>query len=291
MEKVLTSELTKYLILLGVGIIGSTAIMVKLISRIKGSFKPYQKFTILYLLVCVFFFAIIGLSALPLFFQHATTAFIFLQVYFLLLGCFHVFFLNRNAAWGSEEKLFVPEMLYTVMISLCGCIAYLLVHRWLNKNGLEYIMSSSILFFAVPFFFYHAFQKALAIPPKVLKKWFYPVGEEVEEPEDSKLRNLLVISFEFQKNQADPQVTNFRAKAPRDMDFGQLFYYFINDYNEMHKNSKIQYTNGSGKPYGWIFYRKSKWYTISTHYIDAEKTIFTNHIRENDVIICARTDQ
>ena len=43
-----------------------------------------------------------------------------------------------------------------------------------------------------------------------------------------------------------------------------------------------------GDLHGWIFYRKPKWFHLWTKYIDTEKTIFINNIRENDVIICNR---
>lgn len=72
------------------------------------------------------------------------------------------------------------------------------------------------------------------------------------------------------------------------MDFGELFYYFINDYNERHPHATISYSNETGMPSGWIFFKKPKWYTLFTKYIDSERTIFTNHIRENDIIMCIR---
>ena len=150
-------------------------------------------------------------------------------------------------------------------------------------------MAGSILFFVIPLFINYTFTKAIAVPPKIFKEWYYPVDQEIEDPDDSKLKNLLVISFQFQKQNNDPHITNFRAKAPTDMEFGQLFYYFINDYNERHPNSKVQFVNGSGEPNGWIFYKKPKWYSIMTDYIDADKTIYNNRIRENDVIVCARS--
>jgi Type VI secretion system, TssN len=72
------------------------------------------------------------------------------------------------------------------------------------------------------------------------------------------------------------------------MGFGQLFYYFINDYGERHPNNKIEFADNNAAPYGWIFYKKPRWYTINTIYIDAEKTFYANRIRENDVIVCHR---
>jgi len=72
------------------------------------------------------------------------------------------------------------------------------------------------------------------------------------------------------------------------MELGELFYYFINDYNERHPLEHIQYVNGPGDPHGWMFYKKPKWYNILTRYMDADRTIFLNGIRENDVIVCIR---
>ena len=55
------------------------------------------------------------------------------------------------------------------------------------------------------------------------KKWFYPVSQEMDEPDEHKLKNLLVISFVIQKKRNDTHQTNFRAKAPIDMELGELF--------------------------------------------------------------------
>jgi hypothetical protein len=140
----------------------------------------------------------------------------------------------------------------------------------------------------VPYFVYQTYLKSVAIPPKIYKEWYYPAHAQEPDLEEAKLKNLLVISFEFQKQMEDRYFTNFRAKAPVDMEFGQLFYYFINDYNDRHGGSSIRYSNMQGDLHGWIFYRKPKWYHLSTKYIDTEKTIFINNIRENDVIICNR---
>lgn len=289
MEKVITNEMTKFLFILAAVAVGLTAVMAKMISTAKGNFKPYQKSTLLYLLVALLFFAIIGCFAHPGIFDKPSSYFIFFQLCFLLLGASHFYLMHQYLKWSGEPKVFWLELIFTILVSILGSIGFLIVYRFFNKNGLHYFMTASILLFIIPLIFYQTFRKAIDIPPKVLKQWFYPVAQEIEEPEDSKLKNLLVISFEFQKHLNDPHFTNFRAKAPVDMDFGQLFYYFINDYNERHADSKIQFINGTGQPHGWIFYKKSRWYSVTTNYIDADKTIFNNHIRENDVIICARS--
>jgi hypothetical protein len=289
MEKVFTGEISKLLILAGVGAIGMSVLMSRAISKLGGSFRPYRKATVIYLLTALLFFGIIATTAYGLTYTNPIDFFILCQAYFFLIGILHLRTMPRYLNWSGNVGAFWAELLLTIVIALLGSILFIIIFRLFNREGMDYTMATSTLFFAVPFLFNHTFKKAIDIPPKVIKEWFYPVHEEVEEPDESKLKNLLVISFEFQKQSGDPHYTNFRAKAPTDMEFGQLFYYFINDYNERHPNNKIQVMHPSGEPQGWTFYKQPKWYTIITRYIEAEKTIFNNNIRENDVIICSRS--
>ncbi|MFT3701411.1 MAG: TssN family type VI secretion system protein [Agriterribacter sp.] len=290
MEKMISDELTKYLIVLGGTAVALYIIVTKLITKIKGAYKPFKKQTIYYLIFAVLVFALLTVIAYPSVIAKPFTAFIIFQISFLLLGTAHAYYIRSSIKWATGSDAFVPSLLFTLLVAIFGCIGFLLAYRFLmNKNGLEFIMATSIMFFIIPFFFYHTFLKAISIPPKIMKEWFYPLKQEVDDPDESKLKNLLVISFEFKKKYGDQAITNFRAKAPVDMDFGELFYYFINDYNERHPDSKVEFVNGTGEPNGWIFYKKQKWHTIKTNYIDADKTVFNNHIQENDIIICSRS--
>ena len=291
MEKVLTNELMKFLLILGAAVVALTICLSKMVNTIRGSFKPYRKQTLLYLLAALFFYSMVAFCAHPAVINDTMPALIFFQAYFLLLGAAHIYLMRQKLKWSGDDKAFYLDMIFTLLVSVLGSIVFILIYRLVNTNGLQYVMMASILFFVVPFLFYYTFKKAIAIPPKIVKEWHYPIHREIEEPDDSKLKNLLVISFEFPKLAGDPRVTNFRAKAPVDMEFGQLFYYFINDYNERHPNGKVQVTNEKGDANGWIFYRKPNWYSLLTKYIDADKTIFANRIRENEVIICTRSIQ
>ena len=85
------------------------------------------------------------------------------------------------------------------------------------------------------------------------------------------------------------ELSNFRLKAPEKMAFGKLFYFFINDYNDRHPENKIVYINSENEPHGWVFYRKPKWY-LGMKYIDYARTVDSNGIKEDNVIICQRVD-
>ncbi|HEY8895517.1 MAG TPA: TssN family type VI secretion system protein [Niastella sp.] len=284
----LSPELNKLLLYLGIGLVSFSAIIGIFAKKIRNSFKPFSKRAIWYLLISVAIFAVTGLFIATRFFSGYNGYFIFFQVLFLLYGGLHIYMMHKKMDWGKEKQTFVPDLIFTFIILLAGAICFMLAYRWLNREGLEISMMFSTLFFIIPLFVWHTFLSALAIPPKVLNQWYYPVHEPMEDPEESKLKNMLLISFEFQKNGQESFFTNFRAKAPVDMELGELFYYFINDYNERHPQGQIHFSNGTGKPYGWMFYKKPKWYTIMTTYMDSEKTIYLNRIKENDVIVCSR---
>lgn len=284
----LSPELNKLLLYLGIGLVSLSAIVGVFAQKIRSSFKPFSKRAIWYLLASVAIFAVTGLLIAVPFFSSYNGYFIFFQVLFLIYGGLHLYMMHRKMDWGKEKQTFVPDLIFTIIVLLAGSICFMLAYRWLNREGLEISMMFSTLFFIIPLFVWQTFLSALAIPPKVLNRWFYPVHEPMEDPEESKLKNMLLISFEFQKNGQETFFTNFRAKAPVDMELGELFYYFINDYNDRHPQGQIHFSAGTGKPYGWMFYKKPKWYTILTTYMDSDKTIYLNRIRENDVIVCSR---
>jgi hypothetical protein len=285
MESVINSEMTKFLMIVGAGVAALGVLFVNLVSKAQGSFKPYLRRILAYILVTLLLFLLIPFVTL----QSLDTAFIVFQIYFLVLGLVHYHYMHRFLVWSRGPRAFYRELSFTLLLALLCTAGFALLYRFLHRDGLSLAMAASALFFVIPLLFFQTFREAMAVPPKIVKEWFYPVDREVEEPEDAKMKNLLVISFEFRKQTNDPHYTNFRARAPVDMEFGKLFYFFINDYNERHPSGQIHFVNGSREPHGWIFYKKPRWYTVITQYVDGEKTIFNNRIRENEVIICERS--
>src|SRR5688572_21846300 len=104
MERVLNSEITKFLIIMGAGVVALTVILAKLITKARGSYKPYSKATILYLVAAVVFFGLIALAAHPAFLFRPLTTFILFQSYFLLLGSAHIYFMRQNLEWNGEHN-------------------------------------------------------------------------------------------------------------------------------------------------------------------------------------------
>lgn len=293
----LINELTRTILILGMVAAGSLGVMVKLIARVQGSFKPYFKATILYLLVALLLMSSVASLSYWSHLKNQQLFHLIFQAYFLILGTMHVHWLKEYVKWAGNEQSLLAEFLFTMVLGLLGGVGFMAVFswfRWFSEDLLAFnisigsIMSTSTILFIVPWMVNQMFSNALSVPGKILKRWYYPCGEELEEPDEDKLRNLLVISFVIQKHLGDDQETHFRAKAPIDMEMGELFYYFINDYNERHPNDKIDYLDPSGEPYGWLFYKKNPYLRLASQYVDAEKTIYNNRIRENNVILCNR---
>ena len=166
----MTPELNRLLLYLGIGLISFSAIISLVARKIRNSFKPFSKRAIWYLLISVAVFALTGLFIAAGFFSNYNRYFIFFQVLFLLYGGLHMYMMQRKMDWGKEKQSFWPDLIFTILIMLAGAICFMLAYRWVNREGLEISMMMSALFFIIPLFVWHSFLAALAIPPKILKK-------------------------------------------------------------------------------------------------------------------------
>ncbi len=212
--------------------------------------------------------------------------FYLLSGWMLIFGITHVSLLSKLLRW-SEERNFWAELFFTIVSGLVGGIFLLLAFQISGYSTFVGIHLTSLLLFVTPYIFYGIVVFYVKIPVKVLRKWYYPVDRHIEEPRDREMESPLVVGFEFKKKSSDKNITTFRAKAPKEMTFGKLFYYFINDYNDRNPDEKIEYLDEKDKPVTWIFYFKPKLFG-SIRYIDPEETNSFNLVKENSVILCKR---
>lgn len=289
MEKAISSDLIKVLIVIFLGSIGFYMFLINLTKRFIGSAKSVRRKQNIYLIVGALIIGLIGCTGHSAVFGDPEIFMITYQLLFLALGILHYYLIKKWFPSPLEEKnAFWLNFIFTLTLCLFGFLLFVFAFRYFNSDGYHYLMASSILALLIPLLIYQVFLKAIAIEPPIMKKWFYPVYQNVEEPNDAQLKNMFIITFRFQKKITDSYFTNFRAKAPAGMDFGNLFYYFINDYNDRNPEDKIEFLDESGNPQGWTFYKKGRWYNVSPPYLDAEKTVFLNGLKENDLIICRR---
>ena len=143
----------KWMIVLGLGTIGLSALMGVLISKIRGGFKAFRKRTILYTLSYVLFFALSGFCIAAPFPQYLY-AFIFFQVLFLGAGILHLYTSRQWLKWMGAGA-FWAEVLHLLVMLLLGAVGMIMTYRIVNREGAEIAMSTSLLFFIVPYFVYH----------------------------------------------------------------------------------------------------------------------------------------
>ena len=204
----------------------------------------------------------------------------------LILGLLYVLLLNKILTWALKNS-FGPDFALTLGTGLLGAALLLVSFHFAHYSLFAKVHLTTILIFLVPFLFYSTYLFLLNIPVKVLRKWQYPVDKHIDDPTDREMDSPLVVGFEFKKKAEDENMTTFRAKAPKEMTFGKLFYYFINDYNDRNPDEKIEFMNEKNNPYSWIFYHKPKWFS-GIRYIDPEETNAFNFVKENSVIVCKR---
>lgn len=275
---------------LGLFIIGTMIMM--LMTKLRKLFTKNKKQAIIYLIFVLLTFALVGLlSSSKVLNDTPLNSFFGFQFMFLGLGSLHLFILRKYfSELSKNKKHFFSEFLFTIAFLLIGLIAFHnVVGRFRAPFSLIFMASS--IFFLIPLLFYKLYEFALQIPVPIYNQWLYPVGENIKDPTKKELQNPLVISFEFQKKPDENDITNFRVKAPENMEFGKLFYFFINDYNEKHPESKIDFLKSDNQePHGWIFYYKPNWWSSLKH-ISFDNTISWNNIKEDNVIICQRAIQ
>jgi hypothetical protein len=146
----------------------------------------------------------------------------------------------------------------------------------------------SLLWFLIPVLLKKTADELMNVPDKAYKLWYYPVKHSFEDPSEQELENPVIISLIFMKNERSSDLTTFRVKAPVGMKFGQLFYYFINDYNDRNPEGTISYMTDNLEPCGWIFKKVTRGIFGTKVVIDPESSVYSNEIKENDLLYCHR---
>jgi hypothetical protein len=254
-------------------------------ARVK-EMKPYKRRSTFYALIAAIAYGLAALFFFIFTYVPWVMMFIILVIFYAGLNVAHHYVGRIILPWTRKAHVFWI-FIYSMIIALLGTIVFMFGYYFFSKGGFNFAFIIVGVMFFVPVFILHSYRAFHAIPQKVFKKWYYPIGQAIDDPSDRELESPFVISFEFEKKFDDNEVTSFRAKAPKYMKYGRLFYFFINDYNSRHPESKIDYIYDKSKSYGWVFYVKPNWYE-SLSYINPDETIAENRIEENTVVICKR---
>lgn len=248
----------------------------------KKSRKKFYYYLAGYIAVMSIFVAIIyNLKQSTLMFRYFS-----MLVFSVVLGAFHVFF-YRYFFHKFDENKGLKELLFAIITSLTVVIPIIMIAT--HFQDLQYLPYYFLVVtsFTVPTSFFTLYKYSVSIPVKLYTKWYYPLGKKYNTPKHHELNNMIVLNFMFYKNTEAENMTSFKAKAPKNMEFGRLFFFFINDYNVKKTHTKIELTNKSEDPYGWYFYSKPKWYGASKH-INSELPVEENNLKDGDTVVCQR---
>lgn len=258
----------------------------RLLASKTPGFKKQQKKFYYYLLIHLLAMAIVAAIVYNLRQSTVMLRYLTLLIYAFIMGAFHVYFYRiAFMKFASDNNL--KEFLFACIASTVLIIPVIMIGSYFND--LEFLAYYLVMTaaFVVPNCFYILFNYSVSIPVKLYSKWYYPLGKKYESPKHFELNNMIVLNFLFPKNTREEHMTSFKAKAPKNMDFGRLFFFFINDYNGKKATSKIEITEDSGNPYGWYFYIKPKWYGSSKP-IDFELSVEKNNLEDGDMVVCQR---
>jgi len=280
--------LTPGFLKLGLVMLMLGGVMMGFITKLRKLIKKNKKAFFIYTILVILVFGVTGLLANDNVLQNSPLGnFISFQVLFLIYGSIHILVM-RKFFDNILDKIteFWPEFFYTLVIGILGLIGFIFTLQYYKIDYL-YIFLASAICFMIPYLTIKLYEFAVSVPVPVYKKWTYPEQKNIKDPKESELKNPVVISFEFNKEIDVDEISNFRLKAPEQMEFGKLFYFFINDYNERHPESQISHLDENNVPYQWVFYSKPNFIGNRKHY-DFTKTVDSNNIKENDIIICQR---
>jgi len=184
---------------------------------------------------------------------------------------------NKYAVALGEMLFSIAEVLFvSIIFSISEYV-------FKDKGFLFYPVLLSGLSFIVPLFFYHTFESAIAIPATDFHVWQYP-SKNIDPPEGTPHEKVYVIGFNIPRRMFEKK-TEFRARAPENITLGDLFYHFINEYNDKKNGSPIEYADAQKQPIVWWFRLKRKWYQFNK-VLDPSLRVRDNFIQENSVIIC-----
>ncbi|GAB2556254.1 TssN family type VI secretion system protein [Spirosoma areae] len=239
------------------------------------------------LLYCIVISLLLGAAGFAGTFESASFQryYILVQLLALGLGCLHLWLSSRFAP--TLFATFGQGILYTLLILILGMGFTLVIYWKTDFLASRWPFVSSLLPFLIPFLVVQAYRYYRQIPPADYRKWYYPLNGDMPDVDLLDLTKILVIQFEFLKKPEDANFTNFKAKAPVAMTLGDLFLVFINDYNERTPASPIQYTDAAGRPFGWVFTKKSAWWQRPV-YLDPTLDFGRNQLADNATIIARR---
>lgn len=263
----------------------ATSTLSNLSSRAQGS-KPFISL-LLYVLGTGLGFGLLGLAAVRSPWSYPLT-FGLLQGALLLLGWLYAARLLRWLPWLDATSRWQQALALVATAALGGGAIWALrwvpwAHDYLPPTG--FIMA--VIPFLLPFFFWQSYQAWVAIPPRQYKLWHYNPLAPSPDLSRMDLNHFMVVHFWMTRRFGESLYHDFSSKAPYQMRFSDLFAIFLTDYNKLKPDQALQYVDGQGQAFGWLFYAKQPWWR-RRHYYDPDRTFQDNFLRQGSIIVAQR---
>jgi len=238
---------------------------------------------LLYLIAAGILIGLISIIGLIKFTELPLGIFIAAMAWLLIVGTLHAWFFDKIIILEHGKS---GKILFTMAICFFGLGLVLLSFKIFFHSPFPTIYFLPAFFFIAPVFVMIAFSYFVKIPMKVYKAWVFPVPGSLSDPNDSEMADPIIVNLEISKKNSDSR-TVFKAKAPKAMELGRLFYFFIMDYNSRHPDNPILTDDNDHKPYRWSFSVTPSIIKGKIH-LDPEINISDNRIKENASVICER---
>ncbi len=231
---------------------------------------------------------LIGLISVQGFFEFTKLPlwiFIAAQLWLLIIGILHATQFEKIIPLDNKNT---GNILFTLGVVLFAYVLVFLAFMIYFQTPFPRMYLLQALLFIAPTFVLIAFNSFIQIPVKVFKAWGCPAPGSLPDPTDQEMAEPIIVNFEIRKQLEDKQ-TVFKAKAPKFMELGKLYFFFISDYNARNPNNPILMKDSNNKQFKWIFYQPGNIISGKIH-LDPEITISENRIKENTSVICERVN-
>ncbi|GAB3894277.1 TssN family type VI secretion system protein [Spirosoma agri] len=216
--------------------------------------------------------------------ESLVTVFYWIEGIALVLGIAHVLVTRKLFPFQASGG-FWSELLLMVAVLFLIAAAFTGLFQGLQRSD-RFLpaLASGLLPFLLPILFLFAYNAWLAIPPRIYRKWFYPIDRAVPLIE---LNDTVRLNFRVAKAPDVSELATYTVKAPIDRTLHDLFHYMIYSHNaEENPEQPILYyeQNHEGSLLGWVFYKESLG-GLSKQFLDPTLTLIRNGVKANDVII------
>lgn len=253
-----------------------------IVAYLKSS-SIFSKKLLMYVLLVFALFA--GLGAIVSQLSSFVLGFVVFEIVAFVLGVIFLMTAYKTFSLWLERSEFAPGFWLCVSLMFFGMSGFILSYALISKQTGMMIpyLSLGALLYLLPYLFVKSYDFWMDIPPKVYRKWYYPVNTRVPVIE---LRNTQRVKVRISKQPNNAEWEGHEFEAPKERELGEWMHYMIDLYNtKIDPQKPIIYQEvQTNKPVGWVFYTPLFWGLFKT-YFDSDKTFAQNNITSSTPIV------